>query len=241
MLSYAVTGPPDAPPLLFLHGFLGCKEDWEATLEGLKDHFRCYTFDLPGHGGSPIDGEVHTTLATLHLETAPLVGYSMGGRIALSLKTTSPLILIAAHPGLKRQGEKENRWESDLRWCEKLTALPFESFLHEWYAQPLFASIRRQKGVFLEMLERRSSQNPLLLAQVLLRFSLAKQERQNSFPSSTLYLYGTEDLKFGTLSLTLPKSVSVQSIKGTGHVIPLENPQELAQRIVFFLHRHSLL
>ena len=235
MLSYSVTGQAAAPPLVFFHGFLGCKEDWKATHEFLKTEFLCFAFDLPGHGGSPLEAEIEETLTTLNLEKAPIVGYSMGGRIALSLKTSAPRILIASHPGLATKREKELRWKQDLKWSKELTTLPFETFLHQWYEQPLFSSVKQRPDVYLEMLERRKKQNPCQLAESLKRFSLAKQSRLKEFSSPTLYLFGTEDLKFSRLSHTLPTSVLVQSIQGCGHVIAYENPKELAKNIRTFL------
>ena len=240
MLSYTVTGPSAAPPLVFFHGFLGCKEDWEATLAFLKTEFLCFAFDLPGHGTSPIDAKIEETLTALNLKQAPLIGYSMGGRVALSLKTNAPCILIASHPGLATEKEKALRWKNDLKWAQALTTIPFEIFLNQWYSQPLFSSVKQRPELYLEMLKRRKKQNPHHLAHALKRFSLAKQSRVKEFSSPTLYLFGTEDLKFSRLSHTLPSSVSIQSIQGCGHVTLYENPKELAKNMHTFLLRHSL-
>src|SRR5690242_19189175 len=112
-------------PLVFLHGFLGCKEDWTDVISHLKDHFCCYAIDLPGHGPLPVTEDivqsVFETLQRLKLLRCPIVGYSMGGRIALELAKRYPkefekLIVISSHTGLKDEASRQLRWEQDLKW-----------------------------------------------------------------------------------------------------------------------------
>jgi len=48
------SGSSERPTLLFLHGFLGCKEDWLPLMRPLSSRFRCISVDLPGHGESRV-------------------------------------------------------------------------------------------------------------------------------------------------------------------------------------------
>jgi 2-succinyl-6-hydroxy-2,4-cyclohexadiene-1-carboxylate synthase len=64
--------------IVFLHGFLGQKSDWDQVIEWLPHP--CIAFDLPGHGSSSIDFDLFSQLDKL--PPFHLVGYSMGGRIA---------------------------------------------------------------------------------------------------------------------------------------------------------------
>lgn len=52
-LAVYEAGSPDAPPLLFIHGFLGNHLVWSRQFESaLADEFRLVAFDLRGHGAS---------------------------------------------------------------------------------------------------------------------------------------------------------------------------------------------
>lgn len=244
MLSYSVTGSKQLPPLVFLHGFLGVKEDWEEVISSLQDQFCCYTIDLPGHGSSPYEDHllesIFNTLQSLDLFPAPIVGYSMGGRLALFLKEYFPklfkeLILIGAHTGIEDEQERKSRWHKDLNWSLILDTQPFESFLLSWYSQPLFQSLKKRPEVFAKILTRRTHQNPQNMASILRNFSLGLQPPLKKFHQDTLFIYGEEDPMFSELYQDFsPSDLTIEKIKG-GHALHLENPHELADKIVNFL------
>lgn len=244
MLSYTITGSLDKPPLVFLHGFLGIKEDWEQVIAHLKDQFCCYAFDLPGHGKSEIDlhlnESVIATILSLKLPPCPLVGYSMGGRIALSLKDQFPqsfkeLVILGSHTGITDPAERQLRWQQDQNWSEMLETLPFDDFLKAWYAQPVFYSLSKKPNLLENILERRMKQDPKNMATILRNFSVALQPPIKNLHSETLFLYGEDDLKSSVLYHQLPKHVKVEKITNSGHVLHLENPQEVAEKIKEFL------
>ena len=93
-LSYEYSGDRSGAPVIFLHGFMGCGDEWNEIVERLPELF-CILPDLPGHGRSVGDLTVDDCsfestarslidlMDALELDTACLVGYSMGGRIAL--------------------------------------------------------------------------------------------------------------------------------------------------------------
>jgi 2-succinyl-6-hydroxy-2,4-cyclohexadiene-1-carboxylate synthase len=238
--SKLTCGDPSHPPLIFLHGFLGAKEDWEAAFSFFQRHFFCIAFDLPGHGSTPYSEHVLSDLKTM-LEkissTKPiLIGYSMGGRIALQLQEcATAIIALSAHPGLATKKEKEERRRIDEMWREKLLELPFDTFFTEWYAQPIFQSLPRHPSLLQAMVKRRMRQNPQNLARVLQQLSLANQPSIARFHCPTLFLHGEEDLKYQQLYCRLPKTVSVRSIKNCSHAIHLENAQGCAEEILNWL------
>ena len=166
------------PRIYILHGFLGCKEDWEEVISFLPE-LECVALEYPFHVP----------------EGAIVVGYSMGGRIALNLPA-SFRILFSTHPGLLTEEEKRARWKRDLEWIERLKALSLENFLEEWYAQPLFAPLRAHPS-FLKVRERRLRQNSHILIEQLTRHSLAHQVY--GVPSNTLFVYGEKDIRYKQL------------------------------------------
>ena len=123
---YAFLDHGHGPPLLLLHGFTGSGESWEPLLPALCEHIRVLTVDLPGHGRTRVPDEVAAysmprvveTLAEMLVASnaapAHVLGYSMGGRVALALAAHAPhlvqrLILESASPGLATHEERTPR------------------------------------------------------------------------------------------------------------------------------------
>lgn len=225
MLRSSAIGKSSLPRLVFLHGFLGCKEDWIEVAQELQD-FCCHLIDLPGHGDSPLTEDVLESIRKILNVLKPrcLIGYSMGGRLALQT-SFSPSIIISAHLGLKSASEREERWKKDLEWIEMLETKPLDIFLEAWYGQPLFDSLRSSKN-FASVLRRRLKQNPQHLIAMLKKCSLAHQKVQK--PSAeTFFLYGEKDLKYAEHYRTLRSF----AVKKSGHAAHLENPKECARFI----------
>ncbi|PZR59714.1 MAG: hypothetical protein DLM50_01000 [Candidatus Meridianibacter frigidus] len=107
--SISISGPPNAPPIVFLHGLHLGRYSWKDHIELLVPRFRCVTLDLPRHGTMsevPFDDEhimqqLDYLFASVLRRPALLVGYSLGGFIAIlyaarAQEQTSGLILTGA-------------------------------------------------------------------------------------------------------------------------------------------------
>ena len=87
-------------PVILLHGWLGSWGYWLDTMEALKKSHRCYALDFWGFGESgkrrnsydlgDFADLVDQFMDRLGIESAPVVGHSMGGTVALSLALTRP-------------------------------------------------------------------------------------------------------------------------------------------------------
>jgi 2-succinyl-6-hydroxy-2,4-cyclohexadiene-1-carboxylate synthase len=225
------------PILLFVSGFLGIPEDWDLVMDDLKRDYPCHALEL--------SESIEEAIASFPLEKTVLIGYSMGGRIALSFQDrAADLIILSSHFGLSSDDEKLKRWEQDLKWIEKLKTVSMDQFLEEWYAQPLFASLKEKKELFALLIKRRKNQDPQHLISLLNRFSLAHQNL--SVPNRGLFLSGKEDLKYTALYRTLPPSCHHLTIEGAGHALHIERPKECAAAIRSYLersqnvHRHQV-
>lgn len=89
--AQAKHGKPGLPWLVFLHGFSGDCHEWQEVGEAFADYSRLYV-DLPGHGGSAtisvdgfddVTGLLCKTLVSYNILNFWLVGYSLGGRVAM--------------------------------------------------------------------------------------------------------------------------------------------------------------
>jgi 2-succinyl-6-hydroxy-2,4-cyclohexadiene-1-carboxylate synthase len=229
-------GNPCFPPLVFLHGFLGCKEDWKETIAYFEKYFYCIAIDLPGHGATPYTESILDDLKKEFPKEAICIGYSLGGRIALQLQHLfRGIVVLSGHPGLRTPREKIKRWQQDQEWSSKLRTLPFPDFLKEWYAQPVFQSLKERPHFLETLLLQRQKQTPCDLAQVLLQLSLAHQPHVEQFSCPALFLCGVKDLKYHEIYCKLPKTVTVRKVKDSGHAIHLENPSQCAQFILTWL------
>lgn len=239
MILHAVAkaGESGLPWLVFLHGFAGDSREWMAVGERLPRHPRLY-IDLPGHGGSSaiyardfneVCLQLHATLISYNILKHWLVGYSLGGRIAMFYACRHPaglqgLIVEGGHPGLTHSAAREARWLSDARWAQRFRHEPLPDVFTDWYRQPVFAgltALQRQELVTL-----RSENSGAALAAMLEATSLAVQPdlrpalRRCYFPFH--YLCGEHDPKFRALGAEL--AARCQLINNAGHNAHRENP-----------------
>jgi pimeloyl-ACP methyl ester carboxylesterase len=109
---YEVHGPPDAPPVVLLHGGLSSSDDWGAQAPALAERYRVVLPDRRGHGRTPdVDGPITYDLMAadtvafmeaLDVGPASLVGWSDGALVALGVARTRPdlvrkLVLIGQY------------------------------------------------------------------------------------------------------------------------------------------------
>lgn len=94
-----INTPEMKTKILFLHGALGSKNQFDNIIEGLQNDFDCYAFNLEGHGGRPSDDEytmdrfsknVIQYLDENHISRISIFGYSMGGYVALNTALQHP-------------------------------------------------------------------------------------------------------------------------------------------------------
>lgn len=234
------------PTCIFLHGFLGTKEDWYPMWELLsKDHF-CIAYDLPGHGHSPNISSNYLQILEDEIrqdsfgKKPVLIGYSLGGRIALQLADKNPslyshVIALSAHAGIIEEKERASRLDTDLEWIDKLHRCSMRSFVTEWYQQPLFHSLCKKPDLLDCITKKRHMQEPLRMADVLAMLSLGRQNPIIFFHPRTLFLYGEEDEKYQKYYNTLARNATVRAVEHSGHVVHLENPVACAERILQWL------
>jgi pimeloyl-ACP methyl ester carboxylesterase len=110
--------------VVLLHGYLESMYVWDDFAPLLKDKVRVITVDIPGHGVSVVNGEVHTMewiadvlrdmLDALAIERVTMVGHSMGGYISLAFCEKYPerlngVVLLSSSPMADTELKRENR------------------------------------------------------------------------------------------------------------------------------------
>ncbi|NMH65054.1 2-succinyl-6-hydroxy-2,4-cyclohexadiene-1-carboxylate synthase [Shewanella salipaludis] len=258
MLAMTRHGAGHLPPLVLLHGFLGDRHDWRAMLPLLGRHFHCLCIDLPGHGDSravelPTPGlsacaaEIIQSLEARGIGQFHLLGYSLGGRIALQLAKEFPtrllsLSLESSHPGLTTAAERAARRESDSLWAERLEHAPIREFLRLWYASPTFAELTPEAREAL--VARRSHNSSLSLLNCYRATSLALQQDLSSVPAGLgcpcHYFSGALDRKFSALAADWQSpGLQWHCLEDAGHNLHLQAATEFGQRLLAALGEHS--
>jgi 2-succinyl-6-hydroxy-2,4-cyclohexadiene-1-carboxylate synthase len=265
-LSFRESGPLTAPTVLLIHGFIGSNRDWEPIVAALSRAHRCIAVDLPGHGatGDPAaaarltpdrrceslwtpDGCV-TELAGILAAAGggSVVGYSLGGRLALQLAVEHPglvarAVLISASPGIADEGARRARRGEDERRAFRLETQGLEPFLDDWYRLPLFAPLREHPR-FREVLERRRRNDPRLLARSLRAMGAGVQRPLwgdlAGLRTPLLLLAGERDPKFTALAfntVALCPLAEAVVLRGRGHALVEEDPEAVARETAAFL------
>lgn len=240
MILHAVAerGDPTQPWLVFLHGFSGDHREWRPVGERFTRANRLY-IDLPGHGSSAnvqvdgfadLDALLKATLLSYNILNYWLVGYSLGGRVAMHFACRSRadglagVIVEGAHPGLIDDAERAQRWRNDRQWAQRFAQQPLAEVFADWYQQPVFASLNAAQRESLVAL--RSRNNGATLAAMLQATSLAAQAdlraslQARDFPFH--YLCGERDAKFRAIAQTL--AADLHLIHHAGHNAHRDNP-----------------
>jgi 2-succinyl-6-hydroxy-2,4-cyclohexadiene-1-carboxylate synthase len=254
-------GKAGRPLILFLHGFLGSKNDWDDVRPAFEDSFDTMAIDLPGHGETMVAddslfrmencaGGLVQLLDDAGISRCHVVGYSMGGRLAFYLAITYPerfasVVLESTSPGLKTAEEREARKTHDAELARKLETRELESFLQDWYNQPLFESLRRDKQSFEKLVRRRLNNAPSGLAKSLRYMGTGTQpslwERLLEIRSPSLLIAGEQDRKYVGIAeevCRLCPPAEMRIISHCGHNVHTELPAEFIRTVKSFLSKN---
>lgn len=214
--------------IAYLHGFLGGPEVWPSD-DGIR-------IALPGHGGGPVLGTWAANVEAVARAMGScdaVVGYSLGGRIAIALVAGGYVpraVLISTNPGLAEH-ERSLRGASDAGWAALLRHRGIEAFVDAWEAQPLFATQARvaadRRGA---RRARRLTLDPDQLALVLEVLSPAQMpDYRREIDQRFRLIVGADDAKYVAIARGL--AAHVTPIDGAGHDPLFEQPQRLIQSV----------
>ncbi len=222
-----------------IHGFLGHASDWHLLQ---MEHLQAIEVDFFSGESMLTWAQQFNAYVELQTSFCPiLMGYSLGGRLALHALCQKPslwqaAIIISAHPGLTQSYLKEERLKSDRVWAKRFEEEPWEQLIASWDNQAVFSQDCFLPSRYEKHYER------LQLAKQLRSFSLGQQddlrEQIAALTMPVLWVVGEKDQKFcevaRTVKLTHPLSKQV-TIKQAGHRLMWTQPLELKQTIESFL------
>ncbi|MBL4951875.1 2-succinyl-6-hydroxy-2,4-cyclohexadiene-1-carboxylate synthase [Neobacillus sp. YIM B02564] len=247
-------------PLVLLHGFTGDSSTWTHFCEQLGKHSQLIIPDIIGHGKTdlPDDSQRYSIEAAaqdlslildqLGIRQIDLLGYSMGGRLALTFAVLFPervrkLILESSSPGLLSVEERKQRRDKDAVLAHFIIKKGMEQFVDYWEEIPLFASMKQLPQAARERVRKqRLANSPKGLANSLLYMGTGSQpswwERLETLKCEVLLITGEKDQKFCGIAekmITRLKKAIWVSVPNTGHAIHVEDCEKFVTIVSDFL------
>lgn len=229
--------------LVLLHGFTQTRQSWRRTVAALGGRYRALAPDLPGHGLASERRPASFAACAAYVRAladgrCTLAGYSMGGRIALSLALAAPkrisrLALIGASPGIADSAERRSRRAADEALADRIEGEGIEAFASYWSSLPLFAD--QSPAVAAAAHAERLQQSPAGLAAALRGLGTGAMEplwdRLPELALPVTLIVGECDLKFRAIAervAELLPDAMLHVVPGAGHAVQLERPAAVA-------------
>lgn len=242
--------------VLLMHGFLLDMNSMEIIAAHLEGHFNILNVDLPGFGKTPSTGEytmddisdsLAALVSSLGLGPVHILGYSMGGRVAVSFMVNHPDMVLSAvlessSPGINDLTERQKRFQMDRDRAKKISS-DYVSFINEWEQLGLF-STQNSIDEKLQHSQRKNrlAQHPEGAADSLTKYGTGIQKSywdSLTFVSTpVLLVVGEKDEKFVSINRKMKellKNAQFEIISDTGHNIHMEAADKFGIIILEFL------
>src|SRR5699024_282291 len=241
--------------LILLHGFLSDMQ----TMKDISSEFNnmnTLLIDLPGFGQTKsvgidysmddISKGIVKIVDELNLTNVHVYGYSMGGRVAISLLANyserfNKFILESTSPGMSKAFRRDSRIEIDESRATDLET-DFESFINDWEELPLFKTQKLlDEKTFLLQRKERLSQNGAEAADSLRKYGTGIQPHywdNLNKNNDVLIIVGEKDEKFVKIGDNMNKQLKnscFKIIKKCGHNVHLENKEAFIKECQEFL------
>ena len=229
--------------MIALHGFLGKPTDWSAIVP--PDCICPNWLSLTQNRPDLLEQLAHQLIEEC-IEGETIIGYSMGGRLALLMLTAYPqhfrqAVIISASPGLSAQEDPEARRNSDRQWAKRFLSEDWDTVVADWNRQAVFATDPPTTRPRIE-----SDFNRNQLAWALEFGSVANQPDLRPALSQLaipiLWIAGERDVKYSKLAhecAALSPQFEVSILPDCGHRAPWTNSTAFQNALKSFIHREN--
>ncbi|MBW3652794.1 MAG: alpha/beta hydrolase [Actinobacteria bacterium] len=254
----------EGSPLIFIHGLSGCWQNWLEQIPYFARDHRVIAVDLPGFGQSEMPAQeisisgyadaIDELMTELGIDTAQVVGNSMGGFIGAELAIRYParverLVLLAA-AGLSIESVRTQRTQGLRHRMENVLFFTLGHIASRSHQVALRARLRHAL-LLLVAAHPSKLPGPLAAQQVLgsgkpgfsdaleamCRFPL--RDRLEKIGCPTLIIWGDKDrlvpLKDASVFEELIPDARKIVYKDTGHVVMMERPDRFNEDVRAFL------
>jgi 3-oxoadipate enol-lactonase len=238
------------PPLLLIMGMSGTALHWgEPFLAPLREHFETIVYDHRGVGRSTrIEGGLSIAemaedaaglLAALEIDSAHVLGISMGGMIAQELALAHPervrtLALGCTYCG--GEGSSLASVEVGRRLSEAMRSGDRGLAVRAGWEINVSSAVAADEAAFASFLaiaEQRAVAVPVIMAQAMAAATHDTQARLPELTMPTLVIHGTEDQMLpvdnGRLIASLIPDSRLEILEGVGHLFFWERPERSAE------------
>jgi 2-succinyl-6-hydroxy-2,4-cyclohexadiene-1-carboxylate synthase len=236
-----------APTVVLLHGFTNTGASWEPVLAALGERYRAIAPDIRGHGSAsrarPLTLDaVIGDVAVLTQVRFTLVGYSLGGRIALHAalalrRRVERLVLIGASPGIADPAQRAARRAADERLAAEIEAATIEEFATRWAATPVLEGQSPEVKAAAHADRLRST--PAGLAAALRGLGTGALpslwERLGELSMPVVLIVGERDEKFRAIGQRMARELSrveLVVVADIGHAVHLEAPERITAQLI---------
>ena len=234
----------DAPTVTFVPGFMQRGESWQPVSQRLGPSYRTAVVDFTTW---TFEERIDELLGAAPAGSA-VVGYSMGGRLALHAALREPerfaaLVLVGVTAGIEDAAERADRRASDESLAEWMERRSIEEVVAHWERQPVFATQSP------ELRERqrpgRLSHDPEALARLLRSAGQGATppvwDRLGGLRCPVLLTAGEQDRRYATAARRMAERLPDARVKlaaNAGHAPQLEAPAEFVALLGEFLDEH---
>ena len=261
-VTYFVEVYGKGEPILLLHGFTGDHSTWGDLVDLLQSNYLCIVPDIIGHGRSEspheysryglekVSADLKQMLEALNIEQCHVLGYSMGGRLALQFSVLFPecvktLLLESASPGLLLAEEREQRMEQDHKLADRIEKEGMASFVEFWQSIPLFKTQSRlPEHKKTAIFEQRMRNNEVGLANSLRGMGTGVQrslwDELVNLQMPVLLLTGEHDEKFCKIAEKMSvmlQNCEWETISEVGHAIHVEDSEMFGRIVSGFIEK----
>lgn len=248
-------------PLLLLHGFTGSTDTWAPFVPRfVRAGFSTIAVDSVGHGRSDAPAEpdryriercvedLSALLDHLGVGATAVLGYSMGGRVALQFAAAAPqrvscLVLESASPGIADLAERGSRRQADEALADAIERDGVEAFVDRWERTPLLALADHVPPAQRARLRaQRLRHTATGLANSLRGMGAGRQEplwdRLPRLGVPTLLVVGERDEKYRRLGAAMADALPdarLAVVPDAGHTVHVDQPERFAALALGFL------
>lgn len=242
----------DGPPVVLLHGLFGTARNFGTVQRAVAQHFRVVALDMRNHGDSPHApdmryptqaADVRETMQSLGIETAAVIGHSMGGKAAMAMALRWPdqvgrLLVSDIAPVHYQHGNNTI--------AEAMAAIPLTPTLTRAQADAMLAAAVPRADIRAFLL-----QNLRFGAQPHWRIGLAEitaaipdlegwSDLPGTYPGPSLFVAGASSdyvrPEHRSVIRTLFPTARFVAVKHAGHWLHADNPSGFLSVVEAFLH-----